>query len=63
MEERGSMMSAGVDSVPEYCYWREVVPQAGDMLDVVEPAGDVQILLLLLDGQVHLRKGQHPSVV
>lgn len=56
-------MSAGVDSVPEYCYWREVVPQAGDMLDVVEPAGDVQILLLLLDGQVHLRKGQHPSVV
>lgn len=53
------MVSAGVDSVPEYDYWREVVSQAGDMLNVVEPAGHVQILLLLLDGQVHLSKGQH----
>ncbi len=49
------MESAGVNSVPEHSYGREVVSDAGVVLNVVEPSCHVQILLLLLDGQVHLR--------
>lgn len=49
-------MSAGVNSVPEHSYRREVVSDAGVVLNVVEPSRHVHILLLLLDGQVHLGK-------
>lgn len=51
---RVSVVSAGVDSVPEHNYWREVVSDTGIVLDVVEPPRHIQVLLLFLDGQVHL---------
>lgn len=49
-----SVVSAGVDSVPDYNYRREVVPDASVVLDVVKPSGHVNKQLLLLDGQVQL---------
>lgn len=49
-----SVVSAGVNSVPEHSYGREVVSDAGVVLNVVEPSCHVHILLLLLDGQLHL---------
>lgn len=49
-----SVVSAGVNSVPEHGYGREVVSDSGVVLNVVEPPCHVYILLLLLDGQVHL---------
>lgn len=58
---RVSMVSARVDSVPEYSYWGEVVSHAGVVLNVVEPSRQIQVLLLLLDGQVHLEK-ERPEV-
>lgn len=48
------MVSAGVNSVPEHGYGREVVSDSGVVLNMVEPSCHVYILLLLLDGQVHL---------
>lgn len=48
------MVSAGVNSVPEYRYKREVVSDARVVLDVVEPSCHIHILFLLLDGQIHL---------
>lgn len=48
-----SVVFAGVNSVPEHNYGREVVSDAGVVLDVVEPSRHIHILLLLLDGQVH----------
>lgn len=50
---RVSVVSAGVNSVPEHGYGREVVSDAGVVLNVVEPSCHVHILLLLLDGQLH----------
>lgn len=47
------MVSAGVNSVPEHSYGREVVSDARVVLNVVEPSCHIHILLLLLDGQVH----------
>lgn len=49
-------MSAGVNSVPEHNYWREVVSDAGVVLHVIQPTSDIHVLLLLLDGQIHLRE-------
>lgn len=51
---RVSVVPAGVNSVLEHNYWREVVSDAGVVLDVVEPPRYVHVLLLLLDDQVHL---------
>lgn len=48
------MVSAGVNSVPEHNYGREVVSDAGVVLNVIEPSRHIHVLLLLLDGQVHL---------
>lgn len=45
-----SVVSAGVDSVPEHSYMGEVVLDAGVVLNVVEPPCHVHVLLLLLDG-------------
>lgn len=47
---RVSVVSAGVNSVPEHGYGREVVSDAGVVLDVVEPPRHVDVLLLLLNG-------------
>lgn len=52
------MVPAGVNSVPEHDYGGKVAPHAGVVLHVVEPPRHVHILLLLLDGQVHLG-GRH----
>lgn len=49
-----SVVPAGVNSVPEHNYWREVVSDAGVVLNVVEPPRHIHVLLLLLDGQVNL---------
>lgn len=49
-----SVVSAGVNSVPEHNYWREVASDTGVVLDVVKPPCHIHILLLLLNGQVHL---------
>lgn len=51
---RVSVVSAGVNPIPEHSYGGEVVSDAGVVLNVVEPPCHVHILLLLLDGQVHL---------
>lgn len=48
------MVSAGVNPVPEHSYGREVVSDAGVVLNMVEPSRHIHIQLLLLDGQVHL---------
>lgn len=45
-----SVVSAGVDSVPEHSYVGEVVSDARVVLNVVEPPCHVHVLLLLLDG-------------
>lgn len=45
-----SVVSAGVDSVPEHSYVGKVVSDAGVVLNVVEPPCHVHVLLLLLDG-------------
>lgn len=50
------MEFARVDSVPKHNHWREVVPDAGEMLDVIEPSRHVHKLLSLLDGHVHLER-------
>lgn len=57
------MVSAGVNSVPEHSYWREVVPDTRVALDVVEPAGNIHILLPVLDGQVNLGKRRSLEVM
>lgn len=48
------MLFAGVNSVPEHGYRGEVVSDARVMLNMVKPPCHIHILLLLLDGQVHL---------
>lgn len=52
-----SVMSAGVDSVPEHGDGGQVALDAGEVLNVVEPSGHVGVLLPLLDGRVNLRGG------
>lgn len=51
---RVSVVFAGVKSVPGHNYGREVVSDAGVVLNVVEPSRHIHVLLLVLDGQVHL---------
>lgn len=51
-----SVVAAGVDSVPQDHHGGQVVPDAGVVLYVIEPPRHVHVLLLLLDGQVHLRQ-------
>lgn len=50
-----SVMSAGVDSVPEHGDGGQVALDAGEVLNVVEPSSHVGVLLPLLDGRVNLR--------
>ena len=49
------MVSADVHSVSEHHHGAQVVAEAGVVLEVVEPPGHVDVMLLLVDGQVHLR--------
>lgn len=44
-----SVVSAGVNSVPEHSYGGEVVSDARVVLNVVEPSRHIHILLLLLN--------------
>lgn len=52
-----SVMSAGVDSVPEHGDGGQVALDAGEVLNVIEPSGHIAVLLPLLDGRVNLTGG------
>lgn len=55
---RWSVVAAGVNSVPQDRYGGQVVSDAGVVLHVVEPPRHIQVLLLLVHSQVHLREGE-----
>lgn len=52
---RVSVVFAAVNFVPEHNYGGKRVADARVVLNVVEPSRHIHVLLLLLDGQVHLR--------
>lgn len=51
-----SVVPAGVNSVPQYRYEGKVVLDTRVVLDMIEPSCHIDKLLLLMDGQVHLRE-------